>query len=72
MADTPQHDAKELIFNYSKHLLSKAQESILMKGLNYALPPKRLKYEDYLLDFELFFTEPAKLCKCLRLILHSS
>ena len=26
-----------------------------MKGLNYALPPKSLKYEDYLLNFELFF-----------------
>ena len=24
-----------------------------MKGLNYALPPKKLKYEDYLLNFEL-------------------
>ena len=53
IAGSPKHSKDNLIFNYSSHLLTPAQESILMKGLNYALPPKKLKYEDYLLDFEL-------------------
>ena len=55
LEDTPKHNANELIYNFSAHVLSQAQELILMKGLNYALPPKCLKYEDYLLDFELLF-----------------
>ena len=55
MEDNPKHNVKDLIFNFSSHVLTESQESILMKGLNYALPPKSLKYEDYLLNFELFF-----------------
>ena len=54
-SETLKHNANDQIFNYSSHTLTKAQESLLMKGLNYALPPKRLKYEDYYLNFELFF-----------------
>ena len=55
LEDNPKHEVKDLIFNFSSHVLSKSQEAILMKGLNYALPPKSLKYEDYLLNFELLF-----------------
>ena len=53
--DNPKHEVNDLIFNFSSHVLTGSQESILMKGLNYALPPKSLKYEDYLLNFELLF-----------------
>ncbi len=49
------HQANDLIFNFSDHVLSPAQESILMKGLNFALPPKMLRHEDYLINFELLF-----------------
>ena len=28
-----------------------------MKGLNFAVPPKRLKYEDFMLPFELFYRD---------------
>ena len=55
LLDNPKHDVVDLIFNFSSHTLTKSQESLLMKGLNYALPPKSLKYEDYFLDFELLF-----------------
>ena len=41
--------------------MSKVQESILMKGLNFGLPPKKLKYEDYMLNFELLFRDIRKL-----------
>ena len=55
LEDCPRHEVSDLIFNFSSHVLTKSQESILMKGLNYALPPKSLKYENYLLNFELLF-----------------
>ena len=55
MQENPTHQPSDLIFNFSDHELTDAQKSILMKGLNYALPPKRLHYEDYLLNFELLF-----------------
>ena len=55
MKDNPKHEVNDLIFNFSSHVLTGSQESILMKGLNYALPPKSLKHEDYLLNFELLF-----------------
>ena len=53
--EQPVHEAGDLIFNFSNHRLTTAQQSILMKGLNFALPPKKLRHEDYLLNFELLF-----------------
>ena len=55
MEDNPVHDVDDLVFNFSSHTLTDAQKSILSKGLNFALPPKKLRYEDYLLNFELLF-----------------
>ena len=55
LEDQPVHEADDLIFNYSNHELTPAQISILMKGLNFALPPKKLRHEDYLLNFELLY-----------------
>ena len=55
LEDQPVHEADDLIYNFSSHVLTPAQVSILMKGLNFALPPKKLRYEDYLLNFELLY-----------------
>ena len=55
LEEQPVHEADDLIFNFSNHRLTTAQQSILMKGLNFALPPKKLRHEDYLLNFELLF-----------------
>lgn len=55
LEDHPVHDPDSVIFNFSDHNLSTAQKSILIKGLNFALPPKKLHYEGYLLDFELLY-----------------
>ena len=55
MEDHLVHEADDLIFNFSNHTLSAAQKSILMKGLNFALPPKKFRHEDYLLNFELLY-----------------
>ena len=41
--EVPRHKVSELIFNFSSHVLTSSQESILMKGLN------------YFLNFELLF-----------------
>ena len=55
MEDNPRHTADALIYNFSSHNLTSSQQSILMKGLNFSLPPKSLKMEDYFLNFELLF-----------------
>ena len=55
LEEQPVHKAEDLIFNFSNHKLTAAQQSILMKGLNFVLPPKKLRHEDYLLNFELLF-----------------
>ena len=52
-----QHDPKQIIHNYSSHTLTPDQESLLIRGLNFALPPKKLRYEDYMLPFELLFRD---------------
>ena len=35
--------------------LTDAEKSLLVKGLNFTLPPKQLCYSDYLINFELFY-----------------
>ena len=47
-----QHDFKKVILNYSSYDLSKAEMSLLLKGLNFTLLPKNLKFENHLLLFE--------------------
>ena len=51
------HDPKHIIYNFSSHNLTKKQEDLLIKGLNFALPPKKLRYEEYLLNFELLYRD---------------
>lgn len=43
------------IFNFSSHILTDSQTSLLSKGLNFTVPPKFLRYEDHCLPFELLF-----------------
>ena len=59
-----QHDPKQIIHNYSSHILSSEQELLLIKGLNFAVPPKKLRYEDYMLPFELLYRDFSNIeCK---------
>ncbi|XP_072017874.1 uncharacterized protein [Amphiura filiformis] len=44
---------KKWVINLSKHKLTKPQESILAKGLNFAPSPSKLPYEDYIIATEL-------------------
>ena len=40
--------------NFSSNVLSEKEKAIHCKGLNFAMPPKKLKFETYLLLFENF------------------
>ena len=55
------HDPDKVIFNYSSYKLSDLEKRLLAKGLNYALPPIKLNYGDYMTPFELFYREIWKL-----------
>ena len=39
------------------HICSKFLKSLLKKGLNFSIPCKKLGYEDYLVQFKLFFRD---------------
>ena len=55
------HDPDKFIFNYWSHKLSDIEKKLLVRGLNFALPPVKLKYGEYLTPFELLFWDVAKL-----------
>ena len=52
-----QHDPKKVIHNFSSYQLSDTEKLLLCKGLNFSLPPKRLKFENYPLPFELLYRD---------------
>ena len=52
-----QNDPKKIIHNFSSYQLSDTEKLLLCKGLNFALPPKRLRFENYLLPFELLYRD---------------
>ena len=51
------HDPDKIIFNYSSYTLTKSEKRLLCKGLNFAIPPDKLEYLDYLLPFELLYRD---------------
>ena len=51
----PKQDAEKVIFNFSHVSLTEVEKSLLVKGLSFPLPPKKLSYSDYLVNFELFY-----------------
>ena len=55
------NDPDKVIFNYSSHVLTPVQKKVLAKGLNFALPPKKLKQCDYFLPFELLYRSISSL-----------
>ena len=51
------HDTDKTIFNYSSYNLSKSEKKLFCTGLNFAIPPDKLEYSDYLLPFELLYRD---------------
>ena len=49
------HDPQNVIFNYSSHVLTERENSLLCKELNFAIPSDKLDYSDFLLQFELLY-----------------
>ena len=41
--------------DYSSHVLTESEKSLLFNCQNFAIPPKTLEYADYLLPFELLY-----------------
>ena len=57
IAENVRHDPKQIIHNFSSHELTPDQEALLIKGLNFALPSKKLRYEEIMLLFELLYRD---------------
>ena len=49
------------MFNQLSHKLSDIEKKVLVRGLNFTLPPVKLNYGDYLTPFELLFRDVATL-----------
>ena len=49
------------MFNYSSYKLPDIEKKVLVRDLNFAFPPAKLNYGDYLTCFELLFRDVAKL-----------
>ena len=49
------------IINHSSYQLSDFEKTVLPKGLNFALPPKKLNYADYLTPYELLLRDIKEL-----------
>ncbi len=56
-----QTDPNKVIFNFSTHILTPAQNKLLARGLNFSIPPKRLLEHDYLAPFELLYRSISSL-----------
>ena len=50
-------DTNKVTYSFSSHKLTELEKSVLSKGLQLALPPKKLEYADYMLLFELLFRD---------------
>ena len=50
-----QHDPKKVIRNFSSYQLSDTEKLLSCKSFSFSIPPKHLKFEKYLLPFELLY-----------------
>ena len=55
--DKDVNDPDQVIHNHSSYSLSDVEKSLLAKGLNFALPPKKLDFADYVTPFELLYKD---------------
>ena len=51
------NDPNQVIVSFSSYQLNDVKNSLLAKGLNFALPPKILNRADYLLPFEMVYQD---------------
>ena len=48
-------DPDNVIFNYSSHQLTDTEKNLLACGLNFSVPPRKLRFCDFLIPFEKLF-----------------
>ena len=48
------HDPEKVISNFSSHILSDSEKSLLCKGLRFALPAKKIDYADLIITIRTF------------------
>ena len=53
--DNVSHDPNRVIYSFSNYHLTDSDKSLLIKGLNFAIPPKKIEFSKFLLPFELLF-----------------
>ena len=53
VAGLKSHNPDKVITNYSSYNLSDNEKKLLVKGLNFAVPPQKLNYADHLEPYEL-------------------
>ena len=51
----------DIIFNYSHHVLTEAEKSVLARGLRFCLPPNKVDKYEVKCSFELFYRDLIKL-----------
>ena len=51
------YDPNKVIYDFSNYHLTDSDKLLLIKGLNFAIPPKKIEYSKFLLPFELLFRD---------------
>ena len=59
--DRERNDPDQVIHNFSSYALSDVERSLFPKGLNFSIPPKNLKFADYMASYETLYKD-AKGC----------
>ena len=49
------HDLDKVIYNFSDYKLTGCKKSVLRTDLEFAIPPNKFEYADFMLPFELLF-----------------
>ena len=57
-------DPDKVKFSFSSYNLNDDEKSVLYKGLNFAIPPKATEYSEFLVLFEMLFSETICLDIC--------
>ena len=55
--DNVSHDPNKVIYNFPNYYLTDSDKSLLIKGFNFAIPPKKIEYSKFSLPFELLFRD---------------
>ena len=57
ITDNVSHDADKFIYDFSNYHVADSDKLLLIKGLNFAITPKKIEYSKFLLPFELLFRD---------------